>query len=69
MSGVKRMKKTSIMVDEEAGMRICSKCKEKKPLSEYYMQKSRVNLTRSVCKRCMSKYNEKYHLRKKFQGG
>ena len=68
MSGVKG-KRTSLKVDKEAGTRICSKCKEIKPLTEFYMQKNRVNLTRSVCKRCMSKYNEKYHLRKKFQGG
>lgn len=71
MAGVKGMKRTAIMLDEDKGERICSKCHVKKPLSEYHWQGSR-NITRSVCKECVRKSvsgsKQKYNVTIKVDG-
>lgn len=39
-------------------MKICTKCKESKPISEFYLEDGKY--LRSMCKTCYAAYNRKY---------
>jgi len=38
-------------------MKTCTKCKEKKPLTEYHRDKTQEDLRKLICKKCISIYN------------
>ena len=42
-------------------MKVCSKCKVEKPLTEFYKNKSRKDGHRCACKSCSAKYRAKYN--------
>ena len=41
-------------------MKICTKCKKQKPISEFHKDKSRKDGFRYVCKKCLGNYYQKW---------
>lgn len=46
-------------------MKICTKCGEQKPLSEFHKDKYRRDGVRTSCKSCYSKFHEEYYFKNK----
>lgn len=42
-------------------VKVCSKCKIEKPLSEFSKSISTKDGLQSICKRCVNEYNNKYY--------
>lgn len=45
----------------EATTKVCSKCKEEKPLSKYHKDKDRTLGVKSACKECLKPYFKAYN--------
>jgi hypothetical protein len=45
--------------------KVCSKCQETKPLSEFHKDKSKKDGLRKECKECRSRYSQQYHKQNK----
>jgi hypothetical protein len=55
------------LFEEEVIMKVCTKCRKKKPLDRYYKQSTGRYGRRSDCKECVNKRNKQWHINNRSQ--
>ena len=62
---IKEAKKEAVEIKMPTQCKLCAKCKQTKPLEEFYLDRSHPSGHCAKCKKCAAKYSKEYNLRLK----